>query len=83
MRSLSQSNVCMTLSDYPHLSNFHGHLILRDSASISCDWDAPLLKEWRDSLWDLWEVNIPRMYTLLPMSAMQRKEMFDRHTMRR
>lgn len=54
---------------------------LRDITSNACDWDAPLPKEshekwqrWRDSLQDLRELKIPRMYTSLPLSAVQRRE---------
>lgn len=72
---------------YAHLGfaapvSIQGRSILRDITSNACDWAAPLPKEshekwqrWRDSLQDLRELKIPRMYTSLPLSAAQRREM--------
>ena len=62
--------------------SIQGRSILRDITSHSCDWDTPLPEEnqekwqrWRDSLQDLQELKIPRMYTSLPLSAAQKTEM--------
>ncbi|XP_038071931.1 uncharacterized protein LOC119740639 [Patiria miniata] len=58
-----------------------GRFILRELSCDACDWDTPLPEEkyvewmrWRDSLQDLQELKIPRMYTTLPLSQAKKRE---------
>ena len=58
-----------------------GRSILRELNSDATDWDSPLPEQkygewmrWRDSLKDLQKLKIPRMYTTLPVSQAQKRE---------
>ena len=62
--------------------SIQGRSILRELNRDSCDWDTPLPKEkyeewmrWKNSLEDLQELKIPRMYTTLPLSQAQKREL--------
>ncbi|KAI3368169.1 hypothetical protein L3Q82_007896 [Scortum barcoo] len=62
--------------------SIEGHAILRDISSYVCDWDEQLPKKrqdmwerWKDSLKHLQQLSIPRMYTSIPSSTAQQKEM--------
>ncbi|XP_051803959.1 uncharacterized protein LOC127533925 isoform X1 [Acanthochromis polyacanthus] len=63
--------------------SIQGRSILRELTTEACDWDAPLPKErqgewlqWKNSLQDLQGLKIPRMYTSLPFSMAQKKEIY-------
>ncbi|XP_028325422.1 uncharacterized protein LOC114477337 [Gouania willdenowi] len=58
-----------------------GRTILRDISTNINEWDTELPKDkleqwrqWKDSLKHLQQLEIPRMYTSIPMSAAERKE---------
>ncbi|XP_073763460.1 uncharacterized protein [Danio rerio] len=61
--------------------SIEGRSILREISTDISEWDTPLPKEkqerwqkWKDSLKHLQHLKIPRMYTCIPLSEAQRKE---------
>lgn len=66
---------------YNPLGFVEGRDILRDISANVNEWDTELPKvklekwqQWKDSLKQVEKLEIPRMYTFIPLSAAKRKE---------